>query len=133
MAARRLLVTGPIVGACWGVALIINHAWAWPVPAGLRFLLGAALISVIGLLAVGAFSRRYRSAGRAGAAGCAGITALDVIMVIAIMLAAPAVIWPIVVAAVASAARITFTAHPAAGPGRLTGRSRTSWPAWLPG
>jgi hypothetical protein len=31
-AARRLLVTGPIVGACWGVALIINHAWAWPVP-----------------------------------------------------------------------------------------------------
>jgi hypothetical protein len=104
-------VTGPIVGGCWGVALIINHAWAWPVPAGVRILLGAALISVVGLLAVGAFSRRYRSAGRAGAAGCAGITALDATMLITITLAAPAVIWPIVVAAAASAARITFAAR----------------------
>jgi hypothetical protein len=110
-AARRLLVTGPIVGACWGVALIINHAWAWPVPAGVRILLGLALVFVIGLLAVGALGRRYRSAGRAGAAGCAGITALDATMLIAVTLAAPVVTWPVIVAAVASAARITFTAR----------------------
>ena len=45
---------------------------------------------------------------RAAAAGCAGLTALDVTMLIAITLAVPAVIWPVVVAAVASAARITF-------------------------
>ena len=71
-AARRLLATGPVVGACWGAALISNRAWAWPVPAGVRVLLGMALITVIGLLAAAAFGRRYRSAGRAGAAGCLG-------------------------------------------------------------
>jgi hypothetical protein len=26
-AARRLLTTGPVVGACWATALIINRAW----------------------------------------------------------------------------------------------------------
>jgi hypothetical protein len=31
-AARRLLAAGPAVGAYWGTALIINQAWAWPVP-----------------------------------------------------------------------------------------------------
>jgi hypothetical protein len=110
-AARRLLATGPMVGACWGTALITNRAWAWPVPITVRVLLGVALITAIGLLAAAAFGRRYRSAGRAAAAGCIGITALDVTMVITVTLAAPAVIWPIIVAAAASAARITFTAR----------------------
>jgi hypothetical protein len=40
-----------------------------------------------------------------------GITALDVTMVIAITLAAPAVLWPIILAMAASAARITSTAR----------------------
>ena len=111
-AARRLLATGPVVGACWGAALILNRAWTWPVlPVGARILIGAALITVIGLLAAAAFGRRYRPAVRAGAAGCLGITALDAIMLSLILLAAPAVIWPIIVAMTASAARITFTAH----------------------
>ena len=111
-AARRLLATGPVVGACWGAALILNRAWTWPVlPVGARILIGAALITVIGLLAAAAFGRRYRPAVRAGAAGCLGITALDATMLAVIVLAAPAVIWPIIVAMTASAARITFTAH----------------------
>jgi hypothetical protein len=110
-AARRLLATGPMIGACWGTALIINRAWAWPVPITVRVLLGMALIGAVGLLAAAAFGRRYRSAGRAAAAGCIGITALDAAMLITITLAAPAVIWPIIVAAAASAARITFTAR----------------------
>ena len=55
-AARKLLAIGPVVGACWGAALVINRAWAWPVPAGVRVLLGAALITVIGLLAAAAFA-----------------------------------------------------------------------------
>jgi hypothetical protein len=106
--ARRLLAIGPVVGACWGTALVINRAWAWPVPADARVLLGAALIAVIGLLAAAAFGRRYRPAARAGAVGCAGVTVLDAAMLIAITLAVPAVIWPVILAAVASAARITF-------------------------
>jgi hypothetical protein len=110
-AARRLLATGPIVGACWGMALIINRAWTWPVPAGLRFLLGTALITVIGLLAAAASGGHYRSAGRAAAAGCIGIATLDATMLITITLAVPAVVWPIIVAMAASAARITFTAR----------------------
>jgi hypothetical protein len=110
-AARKLLATGPVVGACWGMALVSNQAWTWPVPAGVRVLLGMALTTVIGLLAAAAFGGHYRSAGRAAAAGCIGITALDATMLIAITLTAPAVIWPIIVAAAASAARITFTAR----------------------
>jgi hypothetical protein len=31
-AARRLLAAGPVVGACWDTALIINRAWAGRCP-----------------------------------------------------------------------------------------------------
>jgi hypothetical protein len=110
-AARRLLAAGPVVGGCWAAALITGRAWTWPVPGAARLLFGAALISVIGLLAAAAFGRRYRSARRAGAAGCAGITALDSIMLITVMLAIPVLIWPLILAAAASAARLTFSAR----------------------
>jgi hypothetical protein len=106
--ARRLLAIGPVAGACWGTALVINWAWAWPVPAGVRVLLGAALITVIGLLAAAAFGRRYRPAVRAAAAGCAGVIMLDAAVAITVTLAVPAVIWPVIVAAAASAVRISF-------------------------
>ena len=70
-AARKLLATGPVVGGCWGVALITSRAWSWPVPAVARLLLGMVLITAIGLLAAAAFgtavpvgrpgrSRRFR-------------------------------------------------------------------------
>ena len=110
-AARRLLATGPVVGACWGTALITSRAWTWPVPIVARLLFGLALITVIGLLAAAALGRRYRSVGRAGAAGCVGITALDAAMLITVLVVIPTVIWPLILAAVASAARLTFTAR----------------------
>ena len=110
-AARRLLAIGPVVGACWGAALIINRAWAWPVPADVRVLLGAALLTVIGLLAAAAFGRRYRSAMRAAAVACAGVAVLDATVAIAVTLAVPAVIWPVIVAAAASAVRISLAAR----------------------
>ena len=31
-AALALLVTGPAVGACWGVTLLTGHVWTWPIP-----------------------------------------------------------------------------------------------------
>ena len=106
-AARKLLAIGPVVGACWGMALVINRAWAWPVPGGVRVLLGAVLISVIGLLAAAAFGRHYRPAVRAAAAGCAGVIVLDASLAIAVTLAVPAVTWPVIAAAAASAVRIS--------------------------
>jgi hypothetical protein len=39
-AARRLLAAGPVVGACWGTALISSRAWTWPVPDLSRLLFG---------------------------------------------------------------------------------------------
>ena len=75
----------------------------------MRILLAVALIIAIGLLAAAAFGKHYRSAGRSAAAGCIGMTALDTTMLIAATLAAPAVIWTIMVAVTASLARITFT------------------------
>ena len=110
-AARRLLAAGPLVGGCWAAALITGRAWTWPVPGAARIVFGAALISVIGLLAAAAFGRRYRSARRAGAAGCAGVTVLDSIMLITVMVAIPVLIWPVILAAAASAARLTFSAR----------------------
>ena len=108
-AARRLLATGPVVGACWGTALIINRAWAGPVPVSARVVVGAALITVIVLLGAAAFGRHYRPAGRAAAAGCIGLAVLDATMLIGITLADPAAMWPIIVGMTASLARITFT------------------------
>jgi hypothetical protein len=67
-----------------------------------------ALITVIGLLAAAAFGRRYRSAARAAAAGCAATAVLYATVTIAVTLAVPAVIWPVIVAAAASAVRISF-------------------------
>jgi hypothetical protein len=110
-AARRLLAAGPVVGGCWAAALITGRAWTWPVPATGRLLFGVVLITVTGLLAAAAFGPRYLSARRAGAAACVGITVLDGVMLITVMLAIPVLIWPVILAAVASAARLTFTAR----------------------
>ena len=110
-AARRLLAAGPVVGGCWAAALITSRAWTWPVPAAGRLLFGVALITVIGLLAAAAFGRRYLPARRAGAVACVGITVLDGVMLIAAVLAIPVLIWPVILASAASAARLTFTAR----------------------
>jgi hypothetical protein len=110
-AARRLLATGPVVGGCWAAALITGRAWTWPVPAPVLLLIGVALITVIGLLAAAAFGRRYLSARRAGAVACVGITVLDGVMLITAVLAIPVLVWPVILAAAASLARLTFTAR----------------------
>jgi hypothetical protein len=109
-AARRLLATGPVAGLCWGAALVGGRAWTWSVPVTARVLFGAALITVAGLLAAAAVGRRYRAVSRAGTAGCVGIAALDAAMLAAVTFAAPVVAWPLILAAGASAARISFTA-----------------------
>jgi hypothetical protein len=108
-AARRLLLTGPVVGACWGAALIISRVWTWHVPNVARLLLGITLLSVIGLLAAAAFGRQYRAVGRVGIAGCIGIAAIDTAMIITVAFVIPVLIWPVIPALAASALRLTYT------------------------
>jgi hypothetical protein len=107
-AARRLLATGPVVGACWAGALITGRAWTWPVPLAVRILLGLVLIAVVGFLAAAAFGQQYRPVGRAAAAGCASVATLDAAMLIAVIVASPTVIWPLLLGLAASAGRLTF-------------------------
>jgi hypothetical protein len=110
-AARRLLGIGPLVGACWAVALITDRASAWAVPLAVRILVGVALITIIALLAASALSTSYRLAARAGVAGCVGIATLDAVLITGVAFASAAMTWLMVGAMVASTARIAFAAR----------------------
>jgi hypothetical protein len=110
-AARRMLGIGPVVGACWTVALITSRAGSWPVPLLARILIGLALVTIIGLLAAAALSTRYRLAARAGIAGCIGIASLDAVLITGAALADASLTWVMMGAMVASTARIAFAAR----------------------
>lgn len=110
-AARALLRIGPLVGACWVVALVTGRAWTWPVPLTAGLVPGTALVIAVVLLGVAARTTRYRPAARAGMAGCVGTVALDASMIIGVLVADPAVRSAAVVAMAASAARLGFSAR----------------------
>jgi hypothetical protein len=107
--ARRLLATGPVVGACWAAALITGHATAWQVPDAVRVLLGLTLAAVIAVFAVAARGIRYRLTTRTALAGCIGVTGLDLCVITGVLVAAPAVSWITIAAVAASSARITLS------------------------
>ena len=67
--ARRLMATGPLVGACWAAALITGRAWAWPVQPAVVLLAGLVLLASIGLIVSAVTGPGYRSVVRAGLAG----------------------------------------------------------------
>jgi hypothetical protein len=121
-AARRLLATGPAVGACWAAALVTTSAWTWPVPTAARIAFGLTLVTVVGLLATAALGSGYRFVRRTGTAGWAGIAALDVTMVVTVLLIIPAPAWPVILAMTASMIRIAWSAQAAA---RAGARART--------
>ena len=110
-AARRLLGIGPVVGACWTVALITDRAGSWPVPLAVRVLVGVALVTFIALLAAAALSMRYRLAARAGVAGCIGMATLDAVLITGVTFASAPLTWVMLAAMAASTARIAFTAR----------------------
>ncbi len=112
--ARKLIITGPMVGACWGAALISGRAWTWQIPLPARIMPGLVLAAAITLILVAALGSRYQRAARAGLAGCIGITTLDVTMIAGVLLAAPVMTWATIGATAASAARIAFTTRAAA-------------------
>ncbi|HEV2375416.1 MAG TPA: permease prefix domain 1-containing protein [Streptosporangiaceae bacterium] len=111
LTARRLLRVGPGVGACWAAALLTARAWTWHVPEPAFAVVGLALLTVIGLLAAAAVGTRYRFACHAAAAGCIGTGVLDATAAVGILLAAPVLTWPILLAAAASVARIVISAE----------------------
>jgi hypothetical protein len=69
------------------------------------------MICLIALLATAAFARRYRSVHRAGTAACTGLGALDAAAISAVTAAAPGFRWLAILAACASAARLTYLAR----------------------
>jgi len=108
--ARRLLIAGPAIGACWGAALITARAWTWPVPAASRAMFGASLLAVITLLAFASLSRRYRPVRFAAMAGLAGVCVLDASL-LAMAVSMAAVKLPLALATVASALRVAYAAR----------------------
>ena len=124
-AARMLLATGPVVGACWAAALILSRAWTWPVPGAVRLSFGAILLLAVMALAVAATSRRTRFT----AAASPVILVLDATAFTAVMLAAPALTWVLRIAIAASLTRMAFTPLVAAPHRHLTGAHITP-PQW---
>jgi hypothetical protein len=107
--ARTLLATGPLVGAGWGVSLVVGQVWTWPVPALAAVGFGLGLLAVIAVLIVAASSRRSYRRTRLGEAGGLGLVVLDAVMVLAVLLVAPTLVWPMLAAIPASLARIGLT------------------------
>jgi len=105
--ARRLILTGPVVGLCWAMALIAGHAWAWPVPTVAPVLLGATLIASVVVLVLAARGRGYRAVRRAGTAGCVGLAVLDMAVIGLALVAAPNFGGLLTLAALTSATRLT--------------------------
>ena len=110
-AARGLLATGPVAGACWAAALILGRAWTWPVPAAVRLGFGAALLLAVAGLAVAATSQHSYRRTRLATAAAPVILALDVAAVTAVLLATPTRTWALGLAAAVSLGRIAFTAR----------------------
>jgi hypothetical protein len=106
--ALALLVTGPAVGACWGVTLLVGHAWTWPIPTSARLTFGAALIAVVLALVAAVDARRSHPGLPFALVGGVGLVVLDTAMLAAVSLAAP-FSWPMVVAVPASVTRIILT------------------------
>lgn len=107
-AALALLITGPVFAACWGPSLILSHAWTWPVPALAALVFGLTLLGVVAALATAATSHDYPRT-RLAAAGAIGLIVLDLALVVAVLLAAPALVWPMALAIPASLTRIGLT------------------------
>jgi hypothetical protein len=107
--ALALLATGPLVGVCWGASLLTARVWTWPLPTAGVAAYALALLAVVATLVTSATSRRSHRRARLGTAGGAGLVVLDVAMLAAVLIAAPVLVWPMVVAIPASLARIGLT------------------------
>jgi hypothetical protein len=104
--ARLLLLTGPLMGSCWGTSLIATKVWTWPIPTVLGVGYAAALLATVALLLWAATSRHSYRRTRLGGLAALVLIALDAAMIGAVGVLAPTVIWLMAVAVAASVARI---------------------------
>jgi HAAS domain-containing protein len=109
-AARLLLATGPVAGACWAAALIGGRAWTWPVPATARLVFGAVLLLAALTLLVAATSKHSYQRTRLAMLASPVILILDVTAITAALLTAPALTWTLGAAVAVSLGRIALTA-----------------------
>jgi hypothetical protein len=110
-AARRLTLTGPVVGLCWGALLIADRAWNWDVPPIVPVLVGLTLATVVLSLVTATFARSYRLVLRCATTACVSLAVLDSAAISTVMITLPVVRWLAVVAACASASRLTYVAR----------------------
>src|SRR5579875_1111704 len=110
-AARLLLATGPVTGACWAAALLTSRAWTWPVPGAARLALGTVLlITALALLAAATSRHRYQRTRLALLAGPV-LIALDATAVTVALTAAPAFTRALALAVAVSLTRVVVTAR----------------------
>jgi hypothetical protein len=109
-AARLLLATGPVAGSSWAAALIVSHAWTWPLPGGVRLAFGSALLLAVLLLLLAATSRHSYQRTRLTILASPVILVLDATAIACVLAATPAMTWALGIAMAVSLSRVTFTA-----------------------
>jgi hypothetical protein len=107
--ARLLLATGPVIGLCWGASFVAAKAWTWHVPAPAAGAFALILIASVAALVGAATSRHSYRRTRLGGAGALALLVLDAATLAAVLLLAPALVWPMAAAIPASLARIGVT------------------------
>jgi hypothetical protein len=107
--ATVLLVTGPLVGACWAAALITGHAWTWPIPTTAKVGFAVTLLTTMATLMALARGRiRYRRLNRGAAIAAGAVLALDAGLILTAIELTPTSSDLLLLAALASAARLAL-------------------------
>jgi hypothetical protein len=108
--AIALLATAPVFAVLWGTTLITTRAWNWQIPPVVAAAFGVTLVAVAATLLAVAKSNNPTTTRLAGPASVA-VMLLDLGMLAAAAILAPAVTWPMGLAAAASLARTTVAAR----------------------
>jgi hypothetical protein len=106
--ARLLLVTGPIMAACWGGTLVAGQVWTWPVPSSIAAPYAVTLLATVATVVVAATTRRSYRRTRLGGIAAAVLILLDLSMIGAVAAFAPTIAALTVVAVGASVVRVAF-------------------------
>lgn len=108
-AALALLMTGPLLAACWGPSLLMTQVWAWPIPRPVTIAFASLLIAVAIVLLSAATSRDSYARARLAAVGATSLLFLDSAALAAALLAGPGLVWLTAFAITASLTRMTLT------------------------
>lgn len=109
--ARLLLGTGPIFGVCWGTGLVTAKVWTWPIPLPVGAVYACVLLAAVAALLTAATSRHSYRRTQLGTGGALALATLDTVMIATVAILAPALVWPMAVALLASLTRIGYTAQ----------------------